>query len=160
MPYADKSLVANAIGAINWHYRGQGKNLILLAPGRIGTSSKELGVPTTFADISEFDTICEVAEDRAGYRPELSYGSHIFQDLVEAQILYVAVFQNNKTIHYCPEKLKELPNHLLEVYPEGKGLEDIVGLYLVDQEDAYLYHDMNEERIVCTIHEQKPEKAE
>lgn len=49
--------------------------------------------------INEFDVICEVAERRAGYMPELSYGSHIFQDLVEAGILYGAVFDNERQWH-------------------------------------------------------------
>ncbi len=82
MDYNSKFQVARAIGKINWHFREKGCHLMLLVPGRICTSSPELGVPTSFADISEFDVICEVSEKRAGYVPELSYGSHIFQDLV------------------------------------------------------------------------------
>lgn len=67
MNYNDKYEVAKALGAVNWYFRGKEKNLMLFVPGRIGTSSPELGVPTSFADISEFDVICEVAESRAGY---------------------------------------------------------------------------------------------
>ena len=82
MPYVRKSNVAKLIGTINWKYKGKNKHMLLMVPGRIGTSSPELGVPTTFADISEFEAICEIEEKKAGYNPELSYGSHIFQDLV------------------------------------------------------------------------------
>jgi hypothetical protein len=96
MPYADKTRVAKAVGQINWHFKKSGRHLILMVPGRIGTSSPELGVPTTFSDIDAFDAVFEIADSRAGYSPELSYGSHIFQDLVEAKILYVAVFENKK----------------------------------------------------------------
>ena len=78
--------------------------MMLIVPGRIGTSSPELGVPTTFADISEFEAVCEVEEKEAGYNPELSYGSHIFQDLVEAEILYTAIFNNEKTMHKVCDK--------------------------------------------------------
>ena len=105
LPYNEKNSVAKAVGSFNWKYRGSGKHMMLIVPGRIGTSSQELGVPTTFADISEFEVICEVAESGAGYNPELSYGSHIFQDLVEAQILYTAVFEGKQTKEYHPEKL-------------------------------------------------------
>ena len=97
MPYAKEPNVAKLIGTINWKYKGKNKHMLLMVPGRIGTSSPELGVPTTFADISEFEAICEIEEKKAGYNPELSYGSHIFQDLVEAEILYTAVFANEKT---------------------------------------------------------------
>ena len=105
MPYKDKPEVARLIGNLNWHYRDLGKHMMLIVPGRVGTTSPELGVPTTFADISAFEIICEMEESRAGYNPELSYGSHIFQDLVEAEILYTAVFNNQKTVHFHPEKL-------------------------------------------------------
>lgn len=109
MPYNDKYNVRDAVGRINWYFRGQGRHLMLLAPGRICTSSPELGVPTTFADISEFDIIGEVEETRAGYLPELSYGSHIFQDLVEARILYTAVFSGGRTETYRPELFAKMP---------------------------------------------------
>ncbi len=151
MDYQAKYGVARAIGAINWYFRGKGKHLMLLVPGRICTSSPELGVPTSFADISEFDVICEVSERRAGYMPELSYGSHIFQDLVEANILYGAVFDNEKTRAFHPEKIQCLPNCLTAFYPEGKSLENVMGVYDVSQKDCYVYHDMKEEHLMCLI---------
>ena len=98
MPYNDKSLVAKLVGKINWYYRDKGKHMMLIVPGRMGTSSPELGVPTSFSDISAYEIICETEETKAGFNPELSYGSHIFQDLVEAEILYTAIFNNEKTI--------------------------------------------------------------
>ena len=70
-PYGQKYRAAEAVGRINRYYRGQGKSLLLTAPGRIGTSSPELGVPVKFADISGFAGICEVSDSRAGYMPEL-----------------------------------------------------------------------------------------
>lgn len=151
MEYKEKYRIARAIGAINWHFREKGKHLMLFVPGRICTSSPELGVPTSFADISEFDMICEVSESRAGYMPELSYGSHIFQDLVEANILYGAVFDNEKTEVFQPEKLQVLENCLLEFYPEAKGLEDIIGVYRVSDRQCLVYHDMKEEHLLCVL---------
>lgn len=152
MDYNEKSKVARAIGAINWHFRDEEKHMMLLVPGRIGTSSQELGVPTAFSDISEFDVVCEVSESRAGYLPELSYGSHIFQDLVEAGILYVAVFENENTKCFQPELVsKNMQNLLVEYYPEGETLKDIVGLYDVSQMESYIYHDVEKEWFVCVI---------
>lgn len=151
MNYSEKSKVAKAIGAINWYFRDKGKHMMLLVPGRIGTSSPELGVPTSFADISEFDVVCEVSESRAGYLPELSYGSHIFQDLVEAGILYVAVFENEKTECFRPECLKDMDNILTEICPESGKLENIIGVYDVSGLESMLYHDMKAEKFVCTL---------
>lgn len=151
MPYNEKYQVAQALGALNWHFRDSGKHLMLLVPGRIGTTSPELGVPTTFSDISGFDVICEMSESRAGYMPELSYGSHIFQDLVEAEILYTAVFENEKTLIFEPEKIKQLRNCLTDFYPEGAELMEIVGIYSVADGGCTVYHDIKEEHMLCVL---------
>lgn len=150
MPYNQKSEVARCIGAVNWHFRGAGKKMLLMVPGRIGTSSPELGVPTAFSDISEFAAIFEMAETKAGYNPELSYGSHIFQDLVENEILYAAVFEDERTRIFQPELLTEEKNIIEEIAPQS-GLENIVRLYDVSQDGCTLYHDLMNERIVCRM---------
>ena len=150
MPYQNKSKIANAIGKINWAFRGQNKHMMLFAPGRIGTSSPELGVPTAFSYISEFEAICEIADSRAGYNPELSYGSHIFQDLVEAQILYTAVFENEQTIHYRPEMLNKCDN-LIEQFEGCSELADIIKLYDVSQLHCDLFNDLADERLLITL---------
>ena len=149
MPYKDKDMVAKLIGKINWHYRDAGKHMMLIVPGRVGTSSPELGVPTAFSDISAFEIIAETEETQAGYNPELSYGSHIFQDLVEAEILYTAVFGNEKTIHYAPEKLGSSTDIVSEFDPDG-ALADIVHVYDVSDRKCEVYHDVANERLLIT----------
>ena len=130
--------------------REQNKHMLLIVPGRIGTSSPELGVPTAFSDISEFSVICEVAESRAGYNPELSYGSHIFQDLVEAQILYTAVFPGEKTIHFHPEKLTAGQNQISQT-PGGEGLSSVVYDLDVHEAGCVLYYDLEQEHLLVTL---------
>ena len=149
MPYKDKFSVGQAIGSINWSLRGSNKKMMLLNPGRIGTSSPELGVPLLFSDISEFEAICEIADSRAGYNPELSYGSHFFQDLVEAGILYNAIFENEKTIVYNPDLLLGLENLLGRYDPKHTGLQDIIRVFDVSDLDIRLCNDMKRERIIC-----------
>jgi hypothetical protein len=151
LPYSEKDGVAKAVGRTNWKYRGSGKHMMLIVPGRIGTSSPELGVPTTFADISEFEVICEVAESGAGYNPELSYGSHIFQDLVEAQILYTAVFESGQTRAYHPECLIQLPNLLTELFPELEKLDPVIRIVDVSGTGSTVYHDLRHEELVVTV---------
>ncbi len=51
-PYNQKASIARIIGQINQHYKDSNSVVMLLAPGRIGTRSPELGVPVTFAEIS------------------------------------------------------------------------------------------------------------
>ncbi len=149
MPYRDKDLVAKLVGKINWHYRDLGKHMMLMVPGRIGTSSPELGVPTGFSDISAFEIICEMEEQEAGYQPELSYGSHIFQDLVEAQILYTAVFHGEKTIRFAPEKLNDARDISAE-FLQDETLQGIVHVYDVTGHGCKVYNDIANEHLVIT----------
>ena len=150
MPYKDKDSAARLIGKINWFYRDMNKHMMLIVPGRVGTSSPELGVPTAFADISEFSIICEVEETKAGYNPELSYGSHIFQDLVEAGILYTAVFRNEKTLHYSPEQLSDCTNITPE-FDSGSELAGIVKVYDVSGRDCTVYNDVTSGHLLITM---------
>ena len=149
MPYKEKDMVAKLIGKINWHYRDMNKHMMLIVPGRVGTTSPELGVPTAFSDISAYEIICETEESKAGYNPELSYGSHIFQDLVEAEILYTAVFNNEKTLHFSPEKLESSKN-LISEFEQDATLADIVHVYDVSDRKCEVYNDVANEHLLIT----------
>ncbi|MCR5720220.1 MAG: PEP/pyruvate-binding domain-containing protein [Lachnospiraceae bacterium] len=149
MPYKDKPAVARLIGKLNWYYRDAGKHMMLIVPGRVGTTSPDLGVPTSFADISAFEIICETEETKAGYNPELSYGSHIFQDLVEAQILYTAVFNNSKTLCFDPDKLKSSPDVIGEFDKSGE-LSGIVHVFDVSGRNCEVYNDVANEHLLIT----------
>jgi len=150
MPYRDKHKVKDALSAINWKCREQNRRLVLLTPGRICTSSPELGVPSAFADISEFDVIVEVSESRAGYVPELSYGSHIFQDLVEAGILYSAVFEGASTVRFRPEGITGRENRLRDYSELGAELENVVHVWEASGSGVTLYYDMATEHLLLT----------
>nr|MCR4689121.1 PEP/pyruvate-binding domain-containing protein [Saccharofermentans sp.] len=150
MPYKDKTCVARLIGKINWHYRDLGRHMMLIVPGRVGTSSPELGVPTAFADISAFEIICETEETSAGYNPELSYGSHIFQDLVEAQILYTAVFSGPKTLCFAPQKL-EVYDDLISSFASETDLKDIVHVFDLKGRECKVYNDVANEHLLITL---------
>ncbi|MBR5753183.1 MAG: phosphoenolpyruvate synthase [Clostridia bacterium] len=149
LPHKEKDQVAKLIGKINWYYRDREKHMMLIVPGRVGTSSPELGVPTAFSDISAFDIICEAEEAKVGYNPELSFGSHIFQDLVESKILYTAVFHDKKTLCYAPEKLESSPDIIADFDP-GELLTGIVHVYDVSDRDCRVYNDMAEQHLVIT----------
>jgi hypothetical protein len=57
-----------------------------MGPGRWGTSNVKLGLRVTYADIYNTRALIEVAQSRSGDTLEVSYGTHFFQDLVEARI--------------------------------------------------------------------------
>ena len=149
MPNKEKYSIKEAISAINWYYREKNRKLVLITPGRIGTSSPELGVPTSFADISEFNTVIEVSESKAGYMPELSYGSHFFQDLVEAGILYSAVFKDDTTLTFDLSGILAMENRLKKYFPSD-NLSHVLHVAVPEDRGIRLYFDMVSERLLIT----------
>lgn len=158
-PYNKKSAIARVVGQINSYYKDSEKTLMLLAPGRIGTSSPELGVPVSFAEISNMSVACEVAYEGGGYMPELSYGSHFFLDLVEADIFYAAIFENRDTTEYFdPFFLRDLDTNGMDecnVFdqiipdPEDPVVRDIIRVYDVTGKEIKLISDVQTGETVC-----------
>lgn len=150
-PYQKKHQVAQAVEVINDFYKGSGKHLLLMTPGRVGTSSPELGVPVSFRSISNFSAVCEVSDSRAGYMPELSYGSHMFQDLVEAQILYGAIYNDRRTGVYQPDLFRDLPDRFESICPD---CPDLTGMIQVREvEKLYFWLDAMSNHAVCGLEE-------
>ncbi len=103
--------VARLVGRLNREVRDRDEcPTLLIGPGRWGTSSPELGIPVRFADISRVAVLVEVAELGSGLIPDLSFGSHFFQDLVESKIGYVALFPQESGTVFHPEWLDTLPS--------------------------------------------------
>lgn len=146
-PYQKKYEVVQAVEAVNDFYKGSGKNLLLMTPGRVGTSSPELGVPVSFRSISNFSAVCEVSDSRAGYMPELSYGSHMFQDLVEAQILYGAVYNDRRTLAYHAELFGDIPDRFMQICPDCPELAGM--LQVREVTDLFFWLDAVSNHAIC-----------
>lgn len=69
-----------------------------------------LGVPTHFTDLNGFVGLFETTYSEGDFRPELSYGSHFFQELVESGVFYAAVFDDRPDVVFRPQRLLEQPN--------------------------------------------------
>jgi hypothetical protein len=90
---------------------------LLLTPGRCGSRMPELGLPVNFADICNFGAIAELSDPESGFAPELSYGSHFFRDLVEADIFYMALFTEEEGVEFEPGLILARPNALRLLLP-------------------------------------------
>ena len=151
-PYAKKSLIARIIGEINTYCKENDKTSMLIVPGRIGTSSPELGIPVVFAEISQFRAILEESYSKVGYVPELSFGSHMFQDLVEADIYYGAIFENDKRLVFNKDLIKDLPNKLNDISSElDDELYDMIHVVDFDDKNLEFYHDMRKDESKCIL---------
>lgn len=137
--------VARHIGRLNAALRG--RSVMLLGPGRWGTSTPALGVPVRFAEISNVAVLGEFSAPGAGFMPELSYGSHFFQDLVESGIFYVALFDGEPGVRFHPERILELPNELATLSPDGASLAHV--LHVASTPGLQVFSDVATQRVLC-----------
>ena len=137
LPERLKYSVARRIGELNASLTGEGA--VLIGPGRWGTTTPSLGVPVSFAEISRYTCMCEVAYSSHGMRPELSYGSHFFQDLVESQIFYAALYRGEEGCLFNDALFRSMPDRYSEFAPAGDGLEQVISVYDLGPRGGILY---------------------
>jgi len=128
-PEAKKS-VGRLVGQVNRHSVIQGNKMMMMGPGRWGTSNIALGVNVSYADIDNAAVLVEVALEEAGHVPELSYGTHFFQDLVEAQIIYLPLYPGDAAAEFQRGFFEAAPNVLLELLPHAGDYASV--LHLID----------------------------
>lgn len=99
------------------------RRTIWLGPGRWGSSNPDLGLPVRFSDISHARALIEVARRQGDRTPEVSYGTHFFQDLVESGIHCLPLFPDEEDAVFHEIWLLRAPNRLCELLPDAADLE-------------------------------------
>jgi hypothetical protein len=84
----------------------------------------KLGVSVTYSDISNTSLLVEIATRRGDYVPDVSFGTHFFQDLVESDIRYLPLFPGEGMGHVNSVFLRSAPNLLQQLLPEFGHLAD------------------------------------
>ncbi|MEZ4387765.1 MAG: PEP/pyruvate-binding domain-containing protein [Candidatus Krumholzibacteriia bacterium] len=103
------------------------RQFILIGPGRWGSRGDiKLGVSVTYADINNAAMMIEVARSRNGYVPEVSFGTHFFQDLVEAQIRYLPLYPDEEAVVFNELFLDRSANLLADLAPEFSALTSVL----------------------------------
>ena len=101
------------------------RQFILVGPGRWGSRGDiKLGVPVTYSDINNTAMLIEVARQKGNYLPELSFGTHFFQDLVEASIRYLPLYPDDPQTLFKEFFFRRSRNMLQELLPEFAQLAD------------------------------------
>ena len=107
---------------------------ILMGPGRWGSRGDiKLGVSVTYSDINNTSVLMEIAAKKGNYVPDLSFGTHFFQDLVEAGIRYLPLFPGDAGQNCNDMFLRRAPNILGELLPEYAHLSEVVHVIDVTQ---------------------------
>ncbi|MFH2001464.1 MAG: PEP/pyruvate-binding domain-containing protein, partial [Planctomycetota bacterium] len=105
------------------------RQFILMGPGRWGSRGDiKLGVNVTYSDINNTAVLVEIAVQKGKYLPELSFGTHFFQDLVEANIRYLPLYPGDEGVVYNESFFRHAHNLLPTMLPEYANLAGVVKL--------------------------------
>ena len=127
-----KQEVARIIGRIN-HALAQ-KRFVLMGPGRWGSSNIDLGVPVRYNDINNSQMLIEIAREKNGVAPEVSYGTHFFQDLVEANIIPLPLYPDEEEVVFNADFFARAENRLLTFEPSRREFAAVIKVVNVPQE--------------------------
>jgi len=156
LPIRDRYEVARLLGRVNsLGNNGGALSLALIGPGRWGTRSPELGIPVTYAEINRVSILCEMVMMHEHLIPDVSLGTHFLNELVEMNMLYLALFPQRESNFLNQDFFLRAPNRLLSLI---EGIEprwaDVIKV--VDTADVVgagqsiaLSADAREQKVLC-----------
>jgi hypothetical protein len=127
---SERANIGHLISRLNAELEGQ--NFICIGPGRWGTSNPDLGVRIAYGDIYNTRALIELAGAGIGQAPEASFGTHFFQDLVEANIYPLAIYLEDSDVIFDQAFFYETPNRMARFLP---GESTSTCLRLIDVAD-------------------------
>ncbi len=152
-----KKRLGRLVGKINRYPAVRHSRLLMMGPGRWGSSNIDLGVNVGYADIDSASVLVELAMEEAGHLPEVSYGTHFFQDLVEGQTIYLPVYPDDPGSSFNRDFFRQAPNVLSQLLPGHTELDKIVHLIDVPSATRGLYArvvaDVQTQTAVCFLAE-------
>ncbi len=157
LPVGDRHSIARMIGRLT-HAGGpqeRSRRVMLLGPGRWGTSTPSLGVPVSFAEINAVSVLCEIVGMGEGVVPDVSLGTHFFNDLVESDILYMAIAPGRPGSSLNEAFFEEQENRLGRLLPGdarwGRVVRVIDGDRLPGGRRLFLNANCLTQRAVCYL---------
>jgi hypothetical protein len=149
---SDKYSVARLIGKLNKLIKSrEATPTMLLGPGRWGTTTPSLGVPVRFSEINNVSFLGEIAYTDGNLMPELSFGTHFFQDLVETNIFYLAIFPEYPEVIFHQPILDQFENVRESLVPESSKFEDVVKVYDVGERNLRIMADIVSQKLICFL---------
>lgn len=124
--YEEKMKIGRVVGKVNRLL--EGRRYALFGPTRWGSSDINQGVKVGYEDINHTLILGEIAFEEDGSTPEVSYGTHFFNDLVEANILPLAMYPDQPETVFRESFLLDSPNLLASLMPSYANYERIVHL--------------------------------
>jgi hypothetical protein len=129
----DRYAVARAIGAVNRALPADAGAVVLVGPGRWGTGTPSLGVPVSFTDINRVSALCELVAMHEHLIPDASLGTHFLNELVEMEILYLALYPGKEGNAFDAAAVTAVPNRLAALAPAAATWAHV--LHVIDAAD-------------------------
>lgn len=149
---SEKYDIARTVGEINRNIEDKEKvSVMLLGPGRWGTTTPSLGVPASFAEINNMTVLGEIAFATTAAVPELSFGTHFFQDLVETGIFYLAIFPQNHDVYINQAFFDSLPRVLNETTPQYRKYDHVIKIFNAKSRGLKIAADIVSQKVVCYL---------
>jgi hypothetical protein len=127
LPIQQRYEIARLIGQVNSAAADRRLGTIMLiGPGRWGSTSPSLGIPVSFAEINHVSVLCEIVAMREDLVPDVSLGTHFLSELVEMDMLYLALFPKQGENYIRTEFFEDSPNLLRELVPSAGRWQDYV----------------------------------
>jgi len=125
----DMQKIASIINEVN--NKLPKRKFILMGPGRWGSRGDiKLGVPVKYGDINNTSLLVEIAKEKGKYTPELSFGTHFFQDLVEAEIKYLPLYPDESENTFNESLILNQENQLLHILESYHEYENVVRIII------------------------------
>jgi len=113
------------------------RQFILMGPGRWGSRGDiKLGVSITYSDINKTAMLIEIAKQKKEYVPDLSFGTHFFQDLVEANIKYLPLYPDDDNTQFNDDFFDNSENIFASLVPNLAELQSVVKVFDVSSTGA------------------------
>lgn len=125
LPQQDRYAIARLLGDIN-RTASPDSTVMLLGPGRWGTHSPELGIPVNFSDINRVRVLCEIVSMHEHLVPDVSLGTHFLNELVENNMLYLALFPKQGDNFLNEPFFLQCRNRLLDLLPTAERWAETV----------------------------------
>jgi hypothetical protein len=94
-------------------------------------------MPIAFSELNKMQVLVEMGFSDSELAPELSFGTHFFQDLVETGIFYMVVYPKKSLINFEQiSKLKSTNAH------QNKNFADILDIYDLKDQNIFVFSDI------------------
>ena len=146
---AERLAVTRLVGHINQASRDH--RPLMLGPGRWGTRDAWLGLPVVFNEINHVVALCEIVDMHENLTPDVSLGTHFLNELIEADMLYFALFPRRAGNRIDEAAILARPNRLTDIVADAGAWAEAVRVVDFPAGALTLHGDAERQQVAVTL---------